>query len=155
MASVLGWPRDRSLAGHRGDVRAGRDAVELFAVVSVWVWRTSPDGFSRPYRVSGCAALPYLVAHRLLNVIRKLEKALSTRAHHGRDRLHVGEHPSIRAREPSIARLCHHIDEVAHRDDGTEGKRLVRDRAAGQRLDLIESVGLHHARSMDREWPTI
>lgn len=123
-------------------------------MASVWVWRRSPDGFSRPLRVSGWRALPHLTADGVLHIVRKLEKTLAPYAGHRRDRPHVGEHPAVRADEPGIIRCRHHIDEVADGDDRAQ-RETFRHRPAGQPLHCAGSVGLQHARGMDREWPTV
>lgn len=122
-------------------------------MASVWVWRASPDGFVRPYRLTGYRALPHLVAHGFLHVIRKLENALLPYAKHRADRPHIIEHEAIRAGEPNIIGKGHHVGEVADGDNGAQ-REPSRHGSAGASLRFGVSRGLYHARGMDREWPT-
>jgi hypothetical protein len=104
--------------------------------------------------VSGWRVFPHLLAHRLFHIIRQCEKVTLPYARHRADRHHIGEHPAVWAEKPYVVRSCHHIDEVADGDHRAQ-RETFRHRPAGQRGDVIESVGLQHARGMDREWPTI
>ena len=123
-------------------------------MASVWVWRPSPDGFRRPYRVSGLPALPYRVAHRCIHVIRQAEKLLTAVAGNGADRLHVIEDPAPRPFRPRIVCAPDDIDKLRHRDDGAQCE-VARHRPAGEPFTPGVSAGLLQARGMDREWPTI
>ena len=98
--------------------------------------------------------MPHLMAHGLLHVIRQLEKALLAVALHRTDRPHEIERPAIGADKPHVIGARHHLDEIAHGDDGAHDETF-RHGDAGAPCHFGVSVGLHHARGMDREWPAI